>query len=167
MCESNKCVNIFTKKNNRAHYILKFCSGKCPTITTFLPAETKFWPRQYCYTCLSFCSQGGVPDHTCPPGLITPPPPQAAESGIRSTSGRYASYWNTFLWSYISPLIPDTRLKTVSTEGIDSSTSRPLQDTDPFYLEKFLIKHVLYSYQGAMSAVIVRMDGNGVLHMSL
>ena len=38
VCESNKCVNIFTKKKNRAHYILKkkFCSGQCPTVTTFL-----------------------------------------------------------------------------------------------------------------------------------
>ena len=64
VCESNKCVNIFTKKKNTSHYILKkkFCSGECPTITTFL--------------------------------------------------------------TYISPLSPDTQLKTVSTEGIDSSTSR-------------------------------------------
>ena len=72
----------------------------------------------------------------------------------------------TFL-TYISPLIPNTQLKTVLTGGIDSSTSRPLQDSDPFYLEKFLIKHILNSNQGAMSAVIFRMDGSGVLHMSL
>ena len=70
----------------------------------------------------------------------------------------------TFL-TYISPLIPDTQLKTVSTEGTDSSTSRPLQDTHPFYLEKFLIKHVLNINEDAMSDVIVRMDGNGILHM--
>ena len=31
-----------------------------------------------------------------PPGLSTPSPPEA-DSGIRSTSGRYASYWNAFL----------------------------------------------------------------------
>ena len=72
----------------------------------------------------------------------------------------------TFL-TYISPLIPDTQFKIVSTEGIGSSTSRTLQDTDPFYLEKFLFKHVLNSNEGAMSAVIVRMDGNGILHMWL
>ena len=72
----------------------------------------------------------------------------------------------TFL-TYISPLIPDTQLKTVSTGGIDSSTSRPLQDSDPFYLEKFLIKHILNSNQGAMSTIIVTIDGSGVLHMSL
>ena len=30
--------------------------------------------------------------------LRTPPPPRAADSSIRSTSGRYASYWNAFLF---------------------------------------------------------------------
>ena len=71
----------------------------------------------------------------------------------------------TTFFTYIFPWIPDTHLKTVSTEGIGSSTSRPLQDTYLFYLEKFLIKHVLNSNEGAMSALIVRMDGNGILHM--
>ena len=38
-----------------------------------------------------------------PPGADTPPPrsrppPGAADSSIRSTSGRYASYWNAFLY---------------------------------------------------------------------
>ena len=104
VCESNKCVNIFTKKKNRAHYILKkkFCSGECPTVTTFL--------------------------------------------------------------TYISPLIPDTQLKTVSTEGIDSSTSRQSQDIQPSHLEKFLAKHILDSTQGGMLTVLLRMDESGVLH---
>ena len=31
------------------------------------------------------------------PGADTPPPPEA-QSGIRSMSGRYASYWNAFLF---------------------------------------------------------------------
>ena len=103
-----------------------------------LPAETKFWPRLYFYTCLSFCSQGGrggeyltrytPPDQVHPPGPGTPPgtrytprdqihppgpgtpprdqvpphpPPPAANSGIRSTIGRYASYWNAFLFSKV------------------------------------------------------------------
>ena len=30
---------------------------------------------------------------------LGPDPPGAADSGIRSTSGRYASYWNAFLFS--------------------------------------------------------------------
>ena len=37
---------------------------------------------------------------TAPPGWRTPPdeePPPEADSSIRSTSGRYASYWNAFL----------------------------------------------------------------------
>ena len=78
VCESNKCVNIFTRKKNRTNYILKkkFCSGECPTVTTFL--------------------------------------------------------------TYISPLIPDTQLKTVSTEGIDSSASRQSQDRETSHLERFL-----------------------------
>ena len=29
-----------------------------------------------------------------------PPPPGTADSGIRSTIGRYASYWNAFLFTY-------------------------------------------------------------------
>ena len=38
------------------------------------------------------------------PGRPTPPPdqadpPQEADSSIRSTSGRYASYWNAFLFT--------------------------------------------------------------------
>ena len=104
VCESNKCVNIFTKKKNTSHYILKkkFCSGECPTITTFL--------------------------------------------------------------TYISPLSSDTQLKTVSTEGIDSSTSTQSQDTDPSQVEKYLAKHILDSNQGGMLSVLLRMDESGVLH---
>ena len=36
------------------------------------------------------------PPEQTPPGQ-TPPPPGEADSGIRSMSGRYASYWNAFL----------------------------------------------------------------------
>ena len=71
----------------------------------------------------------------------------------------------TFL-THISPFIADTQLKTISIEGIDSSASRPLQDTDAFHMEKFLVKHMLNSNQGAMSAVFLRIDGSEVMHMS-
>ena len=71
----------------------------------------------------------------------------------------------TFL-TYICHLIPDTQLKTVSIEGVYSSASRPLQDTDASHLEKFLVKHILQRNKGAMSAVLIRMDGSGDLHMS-
>ena len=38
--------------------------------------------------------------HT-PPGSTHPAPPPEADSGIRSMSGQYASYWNAFLfWKY-------------------------------------------------------------------
>ena len=104
VCKSNKCVNIFTKKKNTSHYILKkkFCSGECPTITTFL--------------------------------------------------------------TYISPLSPDTQLKTVSTECMNSSTSMQPHDTDPSNLEQFLAKHILDSSLEGMSSVLVRMDRSGFLH---
>ena len=44
------------------------------------------------------------PDRQTPPGQGAPPgpgrpPPREADSRIRSTSGRYASYWNAFLLS--------------------------------------------------------------------
>ena len=43
-----------------------------------------------------------------PPGQGEPPgpgrtPPDQADSRIRSTSGRYASYWNAFLFTVLSP----------------------------------------------------------------
>ena len=38
---------------------------------------------------------GDPPEWRTPPGMETPP--READSSIRSTSGRYASYWNAFL----------------------------------------------------------------------
>ena len=57
-----------------------------PPQTTY-PPGLRTTPRDYV-----------PPGTTYPPGLRTPPPP-AADSSIRSTSGRYASYWNAFLFS--------------------------------------------------------------------
>ena len=68
----------------------------------------------------------------------------------------------TFL-TYISPLIADTQFKTLSTEGIDSSTSRQPQDRDPYNLQKFLAQHILDSSQKGISSVLMRMDGSGFL----
>ena len=39
----------------------------------------------------------GTPPKQVHPQAGTPPPP--VHAGIRSTSGRYASYWNAFLWT--------------------------------------------------------------------
>ena len=47
-----------------------------------------------------FTGRGGLPQcmlgYSPPPG--TPPPPPGADPGIWSMSGRYASYWNAFLY---------------------------------------------------------------------
>ena len=51
------------------------------------------------------------PPQSRPPRADTPPeqipPPPEADSGIRSTSGRYASYWNAFLlkWKLLSIVV--------------------------------------------------------------
>ena len=49
------------------------------------------------------------PRKQTPPGADTPgsrpPPPGEADSGIRSMSGRYASYWNAFLFKVFSDKI--------------------------------------------------------------
>ena len=58
----------------------------------------------------------------------------------------------------------DTLLKTLSIEGIDSSTSRQQQDTDPSHLEKLLAKYILDSTKEGISSVLVRMDGSRFLH---
>ena len=54
--------------------------------------------KGYVFTpvCQSFCSQGGGVPGQVHPRAGTPPP--AMHAGIRSTSGRYASYWNAFLF---------------------------------------------------------------------
>ena len=65
--------------------------------------------RRLCfYTCLSFCSQWGECLGRYPPGQVHPPgrytpwqvhPPEM-HAGIWSTSGRYASSWDAFLFAY-------------------------------------------------------------------
>ena len=49
------------------------------------------------------CLFKGVGTHPqgwiCPGGGYSPPPQYMGYYGIRSTSGRYASYWNAFLLS--------------------------------------------------------------------
>ena len=58
----------------------------------------------------------------------------------------------------------DTLFKTLSIEGIDLSTSRQPQNTDPSHLEKLLAKHILDSTKEGISSVHLRMDGSGFLH---
>ena len=61
-------------------------------------------------------------------------------------------------------LTADTLFKTLSIEGIDLSTSRQPQNTNPSHLEKLLAKHILDSTKEGISSVLVRMDGSGFLH---
>ena len=53
--------------------------------------------------CQSFCSQGGVCLSACwdthPPGQTHPPVPSACWDRLGYCCGRYASYWNAFLFS--------------------------------------------------------------------
>ena len=69
--------------------------------------------------CLSACwdttpPRSRPPQSRHPPGADTHPPreqttpPREADSGIRSTSGRYASYWNAFLFTRVLTMIPAT-----------------------------------------------------------
>ena len=58
----------------------------------------------YVFTCVCDSVHGGGYLGRYPPGRYTPPPagtPPAIHAGIRSTSGRYASYWNAFLLKLI------------------------------------------------------------------
>ena len=43
---------------------------------------------------------GGIPEGTEADTPLEQTPPREADSGIRSTSGRYASYWNAFLYFF-------------------------------------------------------------------
>ena len=68
-----------------------FVNRVLDTDFSLLPAETKFWPRWYFYTCLSFCSQGGVLLARPPPGMETPleqtPPPDGDPPRWRTPPG--------------------------------------------------------------------------------
>ena len=45
-------------------------------------------------------------EQTPPPREQTPPPPpREADCSIRSTSGRYTSYWNAFFFIFLSPFV--------------------------------------------------------------
>ena len=85
------------------HSSWKRLSGRVAKLDSIFTAS----PRQYVYRRLSVHS-GGVPDQV-PPGADTPPPTNRYTPGtrytpqhracweIRSTRGRYASYWNAIL----------------------------------------------------------------------
>ena len=77
------------------------------------PPRSRHTPREQAHPCWSRHSLGQTPPDQTPPGSRapldqtprdqTPPgsrPPREADCGIQSTSGRYASYWNAFLFFY-------------------------------------------------------------------
>ena len=62
--------------------------------------------------CLPQCMLGyhtPPPESRHPPGADNPPP-READSGIWSMSGRYASYWNAFLYNCAFPKISQVSL---------------------------------------------------------
>ena len=99
--------------------------SKCEMLRMIFTARKRSLQRLCFYTCLSFCSQGGLPHcmlryHTPgadtpqeadPPVADTPPPPEQTPPTPGAdtppcavhawrygpTSGRYASYWNAIL----------------------------------------------------------------------
>ena len=83
--------------------------------------------------CQEFCPRGGVCLSACwdtthpspqhPPWYQAPPPSRACWE-IRSTSGRYASYWNAILLVYVINQSPFSR-QYRSTTRIDPSGFRP------------------------------------------
>ena len=87
---------------------LRFVSGLYASYWNafLLPAATKLGQGNvFTGICDSVNRGGGLPQCMLgyhPPGTTTPPgadtPPREADSGIRSTSGRYSSHWNAFLF---------------------------------------------------------------------
>ena len=64
-------------------------------------AKVIFSQTSVCPRGVSASVHAGIyPESTHPPDQ-TPPPPREADLSIRSTSGRYASYWNAFLFTFI------------------------------------------------------------------
>ena len=78
MCITNRNKNrILHLKNVFTCYVIVF--KLCTSPKSFLPAETKLWPRLCFCSCLWFCSRrGGLPQcmlgYHLPPGKQTPPP---------------------------------------------------------------------------------------------
>ena len=79
--EKRKCVGSASKK----------VPGP-PELIPRPPSCALYWPPKFKDT---------PPGTKYTPGLNTPPHPEA-DCAIRSTSGRYASYWNAFLLLFLS-----------------------------------------------------------------
>ena len=99
------------------------CSGQYTSYWNTFLFNDYYWPQRSCgqgniFTPVCHSVHGGgvgLPecmlgyhppglDTTTPPGPDTPPreeTPPRADSSIRSASGRYASFWNAFLFHYV------------------------------------------------------------------
>ena len=81
------------------------------TALYFITARKRSLQRLCFYTCLSFCSRGvggGVCLSACWDTIPSPGtryPLHSACWEIRSTSGRYASYWNAILFHNVSTYV--------------------------------------------------------------
>ena len=134
-------------------------------VMSVITARNEVGARLCFYRCVWFCSQGaGVPDQVppppgpgtpprtryTPPGPGTPPPPdQVHPPGtreIRSTRGRYASYWNAFLlfnmfWLLIWLIVWMIYIFTLCFLCILSKGILMLPTTSKWFLEKILIEY--------------------------
>ena len=78
-----------------------FITGRNEVVAKVIFLQVCVCPRGGCLPqCMLGCHT--PPRWRTPPGWRTPlppppPPPGEADSSIRSTSGRYASYWNAYL----------------------------------------------------------------------
>ena len=86
--------NIFTGRNEVVAKVIFLQVSVCPQggrVSASVHAGMPYPPPD-----------GEPPRMENPPGWRTPPggepPPPEADSSIRSTSGRYASYWNAYLF---------------------------------------------------------------------
>ena len=89
-----------------------FCREKCQSPNLYLPPANEVWGKViFSVACVknSVYGVGGLPQcmlgypptrHPQGPGQGTPPPSSVCWE-IRSTSGRYASYWNAILFCRI------------------------------------------------------------------
>ena len=94
--------NVFTGVCDSVHKGVGVCLSACWDTT---PPPQEQTPRSRHPPPKKQTPPKTPPKKQNPPGAEPPPkkqtPPQEAGSGIRSMSGRYASYWNAFLLSML------------------------------------------------------------------
>ena len=107
------------------------------------------------------------PQSRHPPGADTPPP-READSGIRSTTGRYASYWNAFLSrnKFTSDWLSKFSLEPSDHSMTSSITKTRVQVNNIFPATNTTIV-LLYneSTSTGQSLLVFLFKGNKILHM--